>query len=153
MRLVLRLMTACGLVWAVAAQADIYKFVDDQGNVTYTNIPRPGAKRLILDPPKPPAATVPKNAAVGKESRRGSAALSPAHFPRVDPNTQRRRDDMRRKLLMEELASEQRNLEAARRALATAARQPGADIDKLADSVRMHENNIQMLNKELSLIR
>lgn len=151
MRLVLRLMTACGLVWVVAAQADIYKFIDDQGNVTYTNIPRPGAKKLVLDLPRPPAATVPKNAA-GEESRRG-AASSPADFPRVDPNTQRRRDDMRRKLLLEELASEQRNLEAARRALATATRQPGADINELAERVRMHENNIQMLNKELSRMR
>ena len=54
---------------------------------------------------------------------------------------------------MEELASEQRNLDAARRALATATRQPGTDLNKLADSVRLHEKNIEMLNKELSLIR
>lgn len=153
MRLVSRLIViACGLLLVLSAKAEIYKFIDDQGNVTYTNVPRPGAKKLDLGLPPPPAATIPKGAAAGKKPR-GSASPSPAYFPRVDPNTQRRRDDMRRKLLMEELASEQRNLDAARRALAAATRQPGADFNKLADSVRLHENNIQMLNKELSLIR
>lgn len=154
MRLVSRLIViACGLLWVLSAQAEIYKFIDDQGNVTYTNIPRPGAKKLDLGLPPPPAATNPKGAAAGKKARGSAVSPSPAYFPRVDPNTQRRRDDMRRKLLMEELASEQRNLDAARRALAAATRQPGADLNKLADSVRLHENNIQMLNKELSLIR
>ncbi|MGQ9686841.1 MAG: DUF4124 domain-containing protein [Thiobacillaceae bacterium] len=153
MRIVSRLiLIACGLGWALTAQAEIYKFIDDQGNVTYSNVPRPGAKKLELDVP-PPAVATPKEAATGKKPRSRTASPSPAYFPRVDPNTQRRRDDMRRQLLLEELASEQRNLDAARRALATAARQPGAEINKLADSVRLHENNIQMLNKELSLIR
>ncbi len=146
------ILIACGLTWGVSVQAEIYKFIDDQGNVTYTNIPRPGAKKLELDVPPPPAASVPKDSAA-KKPRSSVTAPSPVYFPRVDPHTQRRRDDMRRQLLRQELASEQRNLDAARRALATAMRQPGADIDKLADSVRLHERNIQMLNKELSLIR
>jgi hypothetical protein len=154
MRLVLpTILFAGGLAWGLAAQAEIYKFIDDQGNVTYTNIPRPGAKKLELDVPPPPAASTPKDASAGKKPRSGVSSSSPVYFPRVDPNTQRRRDDMRRQLLMQELASEQRNLDAARRALADASRQPGADLNKLADSVRLHEKNIQMLNKELSLIR
>jgi hypothetical protein len=151
MRPVSRLILfTCGLGSVLCAQAEIYKFIDDQGNVTYTNIPRPGAKKLDLDPPAPPAATVPKDAA-GKKPK--TTSPTPGYFPRVDPNTQRRRDDMRRQLLMEELASEQRNLDAARRALANASRQPGADLNKLAEGVRLHEKNIEMLNKELSLIR
>ncbi len=136
---------------ALPAEAEIYKFVDDEGNVTYTNIPRPGAKKLELDPsplPQPPKETRPV-----KRPRPGMSAPEPAYFPKVDPATQRRRDDMRRQLLMQELASESRNLEAARRALAQAARQPGADLNKLSDAVRLHERNIEMLNKELSLIR
>ena len=154
MRLVPRLIliaSASGCI--LSAQAEIYKFIDDQGNVTYTNMPRPGAKKLELDVPPPATATSPNAASVGKKPRSGVTSSSPAYFPRVDPNTQRRRDDMRRQLLMEELASEQRNLDAARRALAGASRQPGADLNKLADSVRLHEKNIEMLNKELSHIR
>lgn len=154
MRLVSRLiLIACSMGFIFSVQAEIYKFIDDQGNVTYTNMPRPGAKKLDLDVPPPPAAPSPKDTAAGKKPRSSITSPSPVYFPRVDPTTQRRRDDMRRQLLTEELASEQRNLDAARRALATAARQPGADLNKLADSVRLHEKNIEMLNKELSLIR
>ena len=154
MRLVSRLiLIACGLGVGLAAQAEIYKYIDDQGYVTYTNIPRPGAKKLDIDVPTPPAASVPKDATAGKKPRSSASTPSPVYFPRVDPDTQRRRDDMRRRLLMEELASEQRNLDAARQALAAATRQPGTDLNKLADSVRLHEKNIEMLNKELSLIR
>jgi hypothetical protein len=60
---------------------------------------------------------------------------------------------MRRQLLVEELRSEERNLAAAKGALSTGSRQPGADVRKLADAVRLHEKNIEMLNKELSHIR
>lgn len=151
MRFVHRLtLGLCTVGLAFGVQAEIYKFIDDQGNVTYTNIPRPGAKKLELDPP-PSAPTLPKAATPPTRPRVSSP--SPAYFPKVDPGTQRRRDDMRRQLLMQELASEQRNLEAARRALAEASRQPGANLNRLADSVRLHEKNIEMLNKELSLIR
>lgn len=152
MRRALKLiLLTCGLGCGLTAQAEIYKFIDDEGNVTYTNIPRPGAKKLELDLPPAPAPSMPKGAGPSKKPRMQTP--SPVYFPRVDPATQRRRDDMRRQLLLEELASEQRNLEAARRALAAASRQPGAELNKLADSVRLHEKNIEMLNKELALIR
>lgn len=151
MRFIHRLtLGLCTVGFALCAQAEIYKFIDDQGNVTYTNIPRPGAKKLELDPP-PATPTLPKSATPPARPR--VTTPSPAYFPKVDASTQRRRDDMRRQLLMQELASEQRNLEAARRALAEASRQPGANLNRLADSVRLHEKNIEMLNKELSLIR
>ncbi len=147
------ILLACATGLSLCVQAEIYKFIDDQGNVTYTNMPRPGARKLDLDVSPPPKATSPKDTTAGKKPAGSVSSPSPVYFPRVDPNTQRRRDDMRRQLLMEELASEQRNLDAARRALANASRQPGADLNKLADGVRLHEKNIEMLNKELSLIR
>lgn len=151
MRFVHRLsLGLCAVGFALCAQAEIYKFIDDEGNVTYTNIPRPGAKKLDLDPPVG-APAPPKTATPPARPR--VAVPSPAYFPRIDASTQRRRDDMRRQLLMQELASEQRNLDAARQALAEASRRPGADLNRLADAVRLHEKNIEMLNKELALIR
>jgi hypothetical protein len=131
------------------ALGEIYKFVDENGLVTYTNMPRPGVKPQLTIPdlnkssPAKPA---------GKPATSGRIA-TPSHFPRVDTRTQVKRDDMRRQLLVEELRSEERNLAASRNELSLASRRPGADIGKLTDAVRMHEKNIQMLNKELSHIR
>lgn len=143
------------LALAPAAQAEIYKFVDENGLVTYTNMPRPGAKpQMIIPeiPTAPPGAPGKAAPAAGKAKPSGRIA-TPSYFPKVDVGTQRKRDDMRRQLLMEELRSEERNLAAAKSAFTAGSRQPGSDITKLLDSVRMHEKNIEMLNKELSHIR
>lgn len=141
------------LAWAGAGQAEIYKFVDDNGFVTYTNMPRPGAKPELVIPDA--GHVQEKRAVTPSASKRKSSTSSstPAYFPRVDMGTQRKRDDMRRQLLEEELGSEQRNLSAAKSALAAGSRQPGTDLKKLLDAVRLHEKNIEMLNKELSHIR
>ena len=140
---------AC-LLSVPAAHAEIYKFVDDNGHVTYTNMPRPGAKKLDLGPARDTPARI------GGGSRKQRMTIgnpAPGDFPRVEPGTQRKRDDMRRQLLVEELGSEQRNLSAAQAAYASGRRQPGADLDRLLDAVRLHEKNIEMLNKELAHIR
>ncbi|MEW5768769.1 MAG: DUF4124 domain-containing protein [Pseudomonadota bacterium] len=141
------------LGWAGGAQAEIYKFVDDNGLVTYTNMPRPGIKPEAVISEGGTAAGKSATSAAGVKRKASTRSGTPAYFPRVDMGTQRKRDDMRRQLLEEERASEQRNLAAAKAAMAQASRQPGADRNKLLDAVRLHEKNIEMLNKELSHIR
>lgn len=118
------------LTCASTVHAEIYKYTDESGHITYSNSPRQGAKALQLSPGKARAAT-------------------PSHFPQVDKATQRQRDAMRKQLLLDELSSEQRNLNAAR----AAARQAGADPGKAAETLRLHEKNIEMLNKELARIK
>lgn len=150
---ILLVMAGLCLGWASASHAEIYKFVDDNGFVTYTNMPRPGLKPelVIPDATKTPSKAIDTvSPAKRKTSTRSS---TPAYFPRVDTSTQRKRDDMRRQLLEEEMSSEQRNLAAAKSSFAQDSRQPGADLKKLMDAVRLHEKNIEMLNKELSHIR
>lgn len=147
-------LSLAGLVCSGGSQAEIYKFVDDNGMVTYTNMPRPGVKPQTVIPDVLTAGgsrTAPSATSTRKPSARSST--TPAYFPRVDMSTQRKRDDMRRQLLEEERNSEERNLTAARAALAQGSRQPGADVKRLQDTVRLHEKNIEMLNKELSHIR
>jgi len=149
------LLLAClTLAWSGWVCAEIYKFVDENGHVTYTNMPRPGAKKLDLGPaPRTPAG---KSATAEMRSGKKRSAASnrtPDTFPRVDPGTQRKRDDMRRQLLLEELGSEQHNLNAAQSAYASGRRQPSAELNHLMDAVRLHEKNIEMLNKELAHIR
>jgi hypothetical protein len=142
---------AClALAWSDGTLAEIYKFVDENGNVTYSNMPRPGAKKLNLELPAGKPASLENR--TGKK-RSSTSNATPGYFPRVDPGTQRKRDDMRRQLLVEELDSEQRNLNAAQSAYASGRRQPGADLNRLLDAVRLHEKNIEMLNKELAHIR
>jgi hypothetical protein len=147
-RAILLALLAC----AFPVQAEIYKLVDDNGQVIYTNMPRPGAKPQLVIPDLSPSA---KTLSVPAPAKDKPTAKIPTtgYFPKVDVGTQRKRDDMRRQLLVEEMRSEERNLAAARSALATGSRQPGADLRKLADAVRLHEKNIEMLNKELSHIR
>ncbi len=133
-------------------QAEIYKFVDDNGFVTYTNMPRPGAKPQMVI--KDPLADAAKKAAIPATKRKSNSRSStPDYFPRVDTSTQRKRDDMRRQLLEDELHMERNNLMAAQTALTSGSRQSGADLKKLMDAVHLHEKNIEMLNKELSHIR
>lgn len=146
MRIVIALLM---LALPPVALGEIYKFVDENGLVTYTNMPRPGVKPQLIIPDlskSSPAKPASKPTSSGR-------IATPSHFPRVDTSTQTKRDDMRRQLLVEELRSEERNLAASRNELSLGSRRPGADIGKLTDAVRMHEKNIQMLNKELSHIR
>ncbi len=143
--LVLLLLAFC----TISVRADIYKFVDDEGNVTYTNIPRPGAKKVLIEAPL----SLPPTDKARKKKSRHKSRTSPRDFPKVDASTQKRRDDMRRQILMQELRGEQNSLEAAGRALANARLKPGADLTKQEGAVRLHEKNIQLLKQELSYIR
>ena len=85
--------------------AEMWKCVDSDGNIRYTNVKgdAKGCKGLNLEPlntaPAPPRA----------------AQQKPANFPSVDNDTQRSRDAGRRKILEQELALEQQQLEAAKK--------------------------------------
>jgi hypothetical protein len=96
--------------------------------------------------------------------RTGSSAKStptPANFPKVDPETQRGRDDMRRKVLVDELSAEEKLAAEARVAYANGAPAPlpeeQADAEKyrqriarLRQAIALHERNIEALRKELA---
>lgn len=142
-----------GLIVSLPVHAEIYKYVDESGQVTYTNLPRRGAKKLNLGPVDTPAAP----AARAKET------TTPTDFPRVDSSTQRKRDDLRRTVLQDELRSEEHSLAEAIAAQKTgealrSGEQAGSPswrerTDKLRDSVKRHEDNIRALKKELASIK
>jgi hypothetical protein len=111
----------------------------------------------------PGASDAPATDAARRSAGNGSAA-SPANFPKVDPATQRSRDEMRRKVLGDELATEEKLLAEARGAYANGAPsalpdeqanpQKYADrIAKLRQAVVLHERNVDALRKELSISR
>ena len=144
------------LILAAPAQAEIYKYVDENGQVTFTDVYRKGAKRIDL-----PGAPAPLPS--GSKSRRASYAPSPADFPRIDPATQKRRDDIRRQVLEDEIAGERRDAEEARRQLTLGERlQPGERatdatylnrVKRLRDAVQQHEQNVASIQRELANLR
>jgi len=145
------------LVLAAPAQAEIYKYVDENGQVTFTDVYRKGAKRIEL-----PGAPAPLSAG-NKTPRRASYTPSPTDFPRIDAGTQKRRDDIRRQVLQDEIAGERRNADEARRQLALGERlQPGERatdatylnrVNKLRATVRQHEQNVASIQRELANLK
>jgi len=85
----------------------------------------------------------------------------PANLPRVDAATQKGRDELRRKVLQDELVAEEKLLGAARAAYADGVPpllpeergQPQLRAERIArlrQSVQLHERNIEALRKELA---
>jgi len=94
----------------------------------------------------------------------GKSTPSPSGFPKVDADTQRTRDDMRRKVLTDELSSEEKLLAESRKLYANGAPVPLPEeqtnaakyqerIARLRQSVVLHERNVDALRKELGNTR
>lgn len=155
LRYLLAVLCAC----PVLVQAEIYKSVDADGHVTYSSTPIKGGKKIILEPlstMEPPA--------------RSRSAATPEDFPRVDGATQRNRDDARRRILEDELATEQKLLAEARQKLQVAEDTPevyrGKDgktyravaryeenVKTAQEEVSLHEKNVEALKTELSKLK
>src|SRR5262245_4382253 len=97
---------------APALAGDIWECMDANGNKRFTNI-KSEAKGCRLMEVKVPINTVP---ATPRPS--GKASESPKNVPKIDSDTQRGRDAERRRILEQELASEQKLLDEARKELA-----------------------------------
>ena len=92
------LTVACG----AHAQDSMYKCVDEHGNTTFTNTgSTKGCTKLNVDPVVIPKLVTP----AGK-----SQTATPSGFPRVDPSTQRARDNDRRRILEDELRDKEAQL-------------------------------------------
>lgn len=145
----------CGVA-AGGAYADVYKCVDENGRLTYTNDkPLPGQKGCTLLSRDQPVTSVPMP--------RKSATPTPPSFPRVDDSTQRTRDSERRKILEQELSSEEGLLADSQKELAAQEAVRNGDeknyqrvIERLQpfrDKVKQHETNIAKLKTEINNIR
>lgn len=141
--------------------ADIYKHVDEHGNITFTNSPMKGAQRIHVETSRPS----PSRSNTAKPSSKAQATTpSPANFPRVSSNTQKERDTNRRRILEEELAAEKRLLVNQKRELSEAESHQSAEekanpqkflerIGRLRESLVLHEKNVTALQTELTKTR
>lgn len=143
-------------LFVLPAQADtLYKCSDEDGHTTYTNQKTSAKNCTILSQDKPVSTFAPPKAR--------ASTPTPESFPKVSADAQKSRDNDRKKILNDELAAEQRNLEEARKALAEQEniREGGERnyqrvLDRLKpyqDKVQLHERNIEALQKELGNLR
>jgi len=142
------LLAALAPVMLPASAQVIYKCVDAGGGVLISNHRVDKNCKPIVSAPEnnlPPPKAAPKAA----------ATPSPAGFPRVQEETQKARDGERRHILEQELAGEQRSLEAARRELAEleVQRVSSERLLPYRERVQQHERNVLALQKELGNLR
>jgi hypothetical protein len=127
----------------VAITSGFYKCSTSSGGEAFFNVPGVNDSR-VPDAGGAKAASTP----------------APSGFYRVDPATQKGRDEMRRKVLADELATEEQMLAEARLAYNNGAPSPLAEeqtnadkyrerIARLRQAVLLHERNIEALKKEL----
>ena len=152
------------LLVAVAGplRADIYECEEPGGSKRFTNIKAEakGCKQLtvtpnVVSPQAPGSASAP----------RGSDARSPTpeSFPKVAPQVQQTRDNDRRKILETELINEDKLLQDAKRELAEqentrlgSERNAQRMLDRIEPyqkKVKLHEDNVTNLRRELSNLR
>jgi hypothetical protein len=140
-----------------AAHATICKYVDADGNVVYSNVPPgKGLRKLSCE--------IADETSGRASGGNGKVSATPSSFPRVEPETQKSRDEMRRKVLTDELSSEEKLLDEAHEAYGNGAPPPLAvekndaekyrqRIARLRQNVQVHERNIEALRKEIATTR
>jgi len=155
----IQILLTCVFLVPTLAQAEIYKYVDENGEVTFTDVYKKGSKRIDLP-------SLPNNLSHGgggKLQKRASYQPSPGNFPRIDVATQQRRDDIRRQVLQDEVTAERKNADEARRQLALGERlQPGEKVSdssyvnrvkKLRSTITEHDQNVSSIQREINNLK
>ncbi len=147
---------------AAAPSDSIFVCVDEDGHKTYQNSADGNACRRVDGV----IATIPStDLPRGSIPRPGArASISPASFPRVDASTQRLRDGDRRRILEDELRSEEERLAHLRAEFNHGQPQPASDeslgtgryrehVQRLFEDIERSEGNIASLRRELTPFR
>jgi hypothetical protein len=147
---------------ASPAWSQVFRCVDDDNRVTYSNDPASAknkeCSRLQLEPE-----TVIPPARVPARTPGAASNPTPVDFPKVTSAEQKAKDNDRRTILSQELANEKTALEKARKDLEEqkAVRLGNEQnyqktLDRLQpyeEQVAQHERNIAALNKELANLK
>ena len=151
---------------AAEAQTTVYKCVDAQGRVEFTDTGKKGCKALDLPGyiPAPVERRGPAPAAARASNPAPAAATpSPSNFPRVDTSQQRARDDDRRGILTEELRAEEQKLADLRKVFNNGEPERQGNernyakyqerVAQMRDDISRTERNIEALRREIANIR
>jgi len=160
LRIALAAAMLLGAQEVALASSDIFVCQDADGRKTYQNTGAgKGCTRLDLQPVlTAPAPRQQGGRTVPAEAR----PISPANFPRVDSQTQRARDGDRRRILEDELGTEEAKLQALRAEYNSGAPERLASerndaryqerVMRLQADLQRTENNIVSLKRELTLL-
>jgi small-conductance mechanosensitive channel len=145
------------------AWAETCKYTDSEGRVIYSNTPNNPPKgatkvKCFEDPSSRPAPTGVKNSDSNPANSETKAKL-----PRVSENTQKARDDERRRILEQEMADETQQLAQAKEQLAAQeAVRNGNErnydrflerVQPYRDAVATHERNIEAIKREIANLK
>jgi len=120
----------------VKANTEIYKHVDNDGRITFSNKPIKGAKRLQPAPASP---------------KFNAGTVQNKKFPKVSNLTQKKRDTKRRQLLENELKNESSLLADAKQILAKTLKNSKINTTQTQHDVIKHENKIKIIQKRVLL--
>jgi len=168
MKKILSIASLVVIACSNSAIAEIYKRVDADGRITYSNIKTKGATRLEFDPDVNTIVNDRSKSSANSSSSNKRTA-TPESFPRVDKQMQNQRDGKRQEILQNELDSEKAALDEAKKAYAEGEAKPeiyksvnGAtmrNVPKFQEKMKglqadvdSHENNIKLLQKELDTL-
>jgi len=159
------LMLGVAAPWSAFAQSsDIYLCIDEQGNKSYQNVGNAkGCKRMDVGPVLSlPAPRLPARSAV-QPAVEERATASPASFPRVDRDTQRTRDTDRRRILEDELKTEEDRLQRLLTEYNNGEPERRGDernfalyqerTNRLREDIARTEVNVSALRREIALLR
>lgn len=130
----------------------LYKCTDAEGRTTYTNNKGTAKTCLVLSRDQPVSSfSAPK----AKPN-----TPTPGDFPKVGAGEQKTRDGDRRAILDQELVTEQKSLDDAKKTLVQQeAAAPGGQakaperLKPYQDTVQLHERNVEALKKEISNLK
>ncbi len=138
-------LAACSLVLALPAQAEIYKYVDEKGHVTYSNKPIKGGKKVEL----PEISTVPAPKLETPPTPARSAATDPA--------------EQRKQALREKIAAAEKALADAKQAYQEGSEKPevfvradgsrGRNMAAYEEKMKRLKEEVDRRQKELDELR
>src|SRR5262245_25334665 len=151
-------LTVAGTGYAQQGGGTVWRCVEQDGRAHYTNIKKEtDGKQCTVVTREVSVVTAPA------PQQRAAATRTPTDFPKVDRDTQRSRDDGRRKILEDELNTEEKGLSDAKAKLAEQESIRNGDeknyqrvLDRLKpyqDAVDRAERNVAALKRELSSLK
>lgn len=161
------------LGFAVIAHAEIYKRVDAEGRITYSNVQTKDSVRLKIGRAAPKERVTDVKAPKKSQRTIKAANLKQQYRSQISQNTQSKRDATRREILLDELDVEKKALLEAKKAYEAGKSNPEvvrrrnadgsvatfrnvpkyrAKMEKLTAALEMHQRNVELLKKEISAL-